>query len=189
MRTLLAIVALCLMPALAAAKGFYVQTMAGANWTDPTSALGTSSDTGFVLGGSVGTSIDAVPGLSLEGEVSFRNNSLSTFGGFIDGDQDQTAVMVNARYDVLQDGYYRPYVLAGVGYGLNKLSIENSPLAFESQGVAWQVGAGIDLRVADGVFVGAGYRYLQTPEVEVLGFELSDGANHSVVATARFQFN
>ena len=189
MRFLLSLCVLVALTMTASAKGFYVQTMAGANWSDTTNALGTDADVGFVLGGAVGTSIDAVPGLSLEGELAFRNNSVSTFGGFIDGDQDQTTFMANVRYDLIREGAYKPYVLAGVGYGSNKLSIENSPIAFESQGVAWQLGTGVEMRVADGVWVGAGYRYVQTPEVEVLGFELSDGSNHNVMATARFSFN
>ena len=188
MRLFLTFLALFVLSLSASAKGFYVQTMAGANWDDTTSAVGTSSDTGFVIGGAVGTSIDAIPGLSIEGEVAFRNNEVSTLGGFITGDHDQTTLMVNARYDILRDAV-RPYVLAGAGYGSNRLSIENSPIAFDAQGFAWQLGAGVDARVADGVWVGLGYRYVQTPEVEVLGFDLSNGSNHAVMATARFDFN
>ena len=188
MKLFLTIFAMCALAFSASAKGFYVQTMAGANWSDTTSALGTEVDTGFAIGGAVGTSIDAIPGLSIEGELAFRNNSVSTFKGFIDGDQDQTTLMVNARYDILREAV-RPYVLAGVGYGSNRLSIENSPIAFDAQGVAWQLGAGVDARVADGVWLGVGYRYVQTPEVEVLGFDLSNGSNHAVMATAKFEFN
>lgn len=188
MRLFLSILALCALSLSASAKGFYVQTLAGANWSDLTDAAGTEVDTGFVVGGAVGTSIDAVPGLSIEGEVAFRNSSASTFGGFIEGDQDQTTVLVNARYDFLRDAY-RPYALVGIGYGSNRVSIENSPIAFDAQGFAWQLGAGVDARVADGVWVGVGYRYLQTPEVEVLGFDISNGSNHAVLATAKFDFN
>jgi opacity protein-like surface antigen len=41
-------------------------------------------------------------------------------------------------------------------------------------------------KVADGVTAGVGYRYFQGPELEFLGNELSDGSNHSVVASVSF---
>jgi hypothetical protein len=40
--------------------------------------------------------------------------------------------------------------------------------------------------IADGIQAGVGYRYFQGPDISVLGTELSDGSNHSVIAQFSF---
>jgi len=93
--------------------------------------------------------------------------------------------MGNVAYDFNNVGTFRPYVLAGVGFAHTEGVIGNLSLAtLESSGFAWQLGAGLNTQVADGVTVGVGYRYFQGPELDLLGaFEVSDGSNHSVMAT------
>jgi opacity protein-like surface antigen len=173
----------------AQASGTYVTGFGGANWDDVASPL--DSDTGFVVGGALGTSVKAVPGLRAELEVAFRTNDVDVFGGFIEAEHNTTSVMGNVAYDFNAGiGPFRPYVLAGVGFAHTEGVIENLSLAtLESSGFAWQLGAGLNTQLAEGVTAGVGYRYFQGPELEVLGFEVSDGSNHSVLATVTLDLN
>lgn len=166
----------------------YVTAFGGGNWDDVSSPI--SSDTGYVVGGAVGMNVKSVPGLRAELEVSYRQNDVSVFK-FIHASHETTAVMGNLAYDFDAGlGAVKPYVLAGVGYGRNKGVIENvSLLSLESSGFAWQLGAGVNAKVAEGVTLGVGYRYLQTPDISVLGYEVSDGSNNSVLATLTFSLD
>lgn len=186
-------VALALTVALAStasAKGFYTSVYGGANWDDVISAPFVDDNAGFVIGGTVGTTIDSVPGLRLEADVSFRQNTVDIFGGFISADHDTFGLLANVAYDLpVNLGPVHPYVLAGVGYGHTEATFEDvSLLKLEASGVAWQLGAGLNTQVADGVVAGIGYRYFNSPELEVLGLEVSDGSNHSLVAQVSFTF-
>lgn len=189
MKTFLTVLAMCLLAASANAKGFYVSTFAGANWDSVVSAPGVEENTGFAIGGALGTKVSSVEGLSVELELAFRQNEVDVFK-FASVDHDQFTVMANAVYDVPVDlGPVHPYVLAGVGYGHSEAALENiSLISVESSGLSWQLGAGLKTNIAPGVDAGIGYRYVQTPELEVLGFELSDGENHTVAATLTFSF-
>lgn len=188
-RTLFATCALVLASVIPAQADTYVTGFGGANWDDVASPL--DSDTGFVVGGALGTSVKAVPGLRAELEVAFRTNDVDVFKGFIQAEHNTTSVMGNVAYDFNAGiGPFRPYVLAGVGYAHTEGVIENLSLAtLESSGFAWQLGAGVNTQLAEGVKAGVGYRYFQGPELEVLGFEVSDGSNHAVLATVTLDLN
>lgn len=191
MRTFLTALALVLISvAPASAKGFYTSAYGGANWSDVISTPFVEDNTGYVIGGTLGTSIDSVPGLRVEADLSFRQNEVDLFGGFISADHDTVALMGNVVYDLpVKLGPVHPYVLAGVGYGHTSATFEDvALLKLESSGLAWQLGAGLNTNLSDTVTAGIGYRYFQGPEIEVLGLNLSDGSNHSVVAQVAFQF-
>lgn len=175
--------------ALAAAKGFYITPYGGANFNDVGPYL--SSDTGYVIGGAVGTSVDSVPGLRIEADLSFRHNNVDLFDGCLSADHDTVALLANAAYDLpVKMGPVHPYILAGIGYGHTEATVENiSLLKLEASGVAWQLGAGMNTEIADGVKAGIGYRYFNGPELNAFGYNLSDGSNHSVVAEVSFAFN
>jgi opacity protein-like surface antigen len=180
---LVSTVALVSTAMVANAGGTYISGNVGANWDDVESTF-LESDTGFVVSGALGTSVKAVPGLRAEVEVAFRTNDVDVFGGFIEAEHNTTSVMGNVAYDFNNVGTFRPYVLAGVGFAHTEGVIENISLAtLESSGFAWQLGAGVNTQIAEGVSAGIGYRYFQGPELDVLGFEVSDGSNHSVMAT------
>jgi opacity protein-like surface antigen len=185
-----AAIAMTLTAAAAEAKGFYTSVYGGANWDDVISAPFVDENTGMVIGATVGTSIDSVPGLRVEADMSFRQNDVDIFGGFISASHDTVALMGNVVYDVpVNMGPVHPYVLAGVGYGHTEATFENvSLLKLEASGVAWQLGAGLNTKVSDNITAGIGYRYFNAPELEILGLNLSDGSNHSVVAQVAFQF-
>lgn len=172
------------------AGGFYVGAYGGLNYADVIDAPFVEDNTGVVLGGVVGTSISAVPGLRVEADLSYRNNEVNVFK-FITADHETTALMGNVVYDLpLNLGRFHPYALAGVGVSQSDVTFENvALLRLESTGVAYQLGAGVSVDVAPGVSVGLGYRYFKAPEIEILGTELSDGSNHSAVASVNFSFN
>jgi opacity protein-like surface antigen len=190
MRVFLSLLAVTLLSVSAQAKGFYVSTYGGANWDSVVNVPGVEDNTGFVIGGTLGTDVTSVPGLSIEADMSFRQNEVDIFS-FATVDHDSFALMVNAVYDVpVKLGPVHPYVLAGVGYGHSEATLENiSIISVESSGLAWQLGAGVKTELAPGVEAGLGYRYVQMPELEVLGLDLSDGDNHSLVASVTFSFD
>lgn len=172
----------------ASAEGSYVGAYGGANWNDLVSTPLADSNTGVVIGGVIGTKVPAVPGLRIEADVSYRTNEIDIFGGAITADHETVALLGNAVYDLPVDlGPVRPYVLAGVGFAQTQATFENvALLRLEASGVAYQLGAGINTELAPGVTAGVGYRYFVGPEIEVLGLQLSDGSNHSVVASLNF---
>ena len=178
MKSFLAAIALVLLSVSpVAAKGTYTSIYGGANFHDVISAPFVDDNTGYVVGGTVGTSIDSVPGLRIEADLSFRQNEVDLFGGFLSVDHDTVALMGNVVYDLpVKLGPVHPYVLAGIGYGHTEATFEDvALLKLEASGVAWQLGAGLNTNLSDNVTAGIGYRYFQAPELEVLGLELSDG--------------
>jgi opacity protein-like surface antigen len=188
-----ALVCAFLFPSYALASGFYVGTYGGANWDSVTEFSGVTTDTGAVIGGTVGTGLKAVPGLRVEADISFRQNVTDVALGCcfaVSADHDTWALMGNVAYDLrLFDGI-TPYALFGAGYASTQATFENIALArLESAGIAWQTGVGVNVAVADGVTVGAGYRYFDGPSLTVLGTELSSGANHAVLGEVRFAFD
>ncbi|MCA6386055.1 MAG: porin family protein [Cytophagales bacterium] len=179
------------MAAPAVASDSYVGVYGGVNLDNVIdSPIVKDKVVGTVVGGVVGKELSAVPGLRVELDASYRTNDvklLTPLGG-IDIDHETTAVMGNVVYDLpvsLLGG--KPYLLAGLGVAETQVTFENvSLLQLETSGMAWQAGLGYNWTVADGVTAGVGYRYFQGPELDVLGTELSDGSNHSVVASVSF---
>lgn len=188
MRTFLGLLALTLLLAMQAqARDTYVGIYGGANWDDVLTHPVVDSQRGYVMGGVLGTDIPAVPGLYVEADMSYRGNEVDVLGGKIKADHDTFALLGNVLYQIpVSLGPVHPYALVGAGYGHAAATFEDVHiLSLESSGFAWQIGGGLNARVTDGVTVGLGYRYFQGPTLEVLGTELSDGGNHSVIAELR----
>lgn len=171
-------------PALA--RDNYAGVYGGVNWNDVLEAPFVDEKNGTVLGAVVGTNVPAVKGLRLELDASYRTNDVEV--GPFTVQHDTTALMGNFVYDLpVAFGGGQPYVLAGLGVAQTEATFENiSVVSVEASGVAWQLGTGMNWKVADGVTAGVGYRYFQGPELNLLGNELSDGSNHSVVASVSF---
>jgi opacity protein-like surface antigen len=170
----------------------YTSMYGGLNWNDVASSPFVDDETGSVVGATLGKTVDAVPGLRVELDGSYRTNDVNLFGGFISASHDTTSLMANAVYDfpVALVGGGVPYALVGVGVSHTEATFENvSLLKLENTDLAWQLGTGVNWQVAEGVKAGLGYRYMAGPELEVLGAELSDGTNHSAVATVTFDLN
>lgn len=173
------------MPAVAG--DWYASVYGGVNSDNVIDVAFVESQTGVVVGGTVGRSTP-VPGLRIEADASFRSNDVEIFGGAITAAHDTTALMFNAVYDIdINDPAASPYILLGAGYAHTEATFENiSLLKLEASDIAFQAGAGINFKVWPGAKVGVGYRFLQGPSIEVLGTELSDGTNHSAIAQLTF---
>lgn len=187
----LTFLAVAVLAAPASAGGFYVGAYGGLNYDDVIDVPFVQDNTGAIGGIVVGTKIASIPGLRVEGDLSFRSNDVDVFGSAISASHDTTALMANAVYDIpISIGPAHPYALIGVGYANTQATFENIALArLEASGVAYQLGAGLSTEIADGVVAGLGYRYFVGPEIEVLGLQLSDGTNHSVVGSLTFKFD
>lgn len=171
----------------ASAGGWYASVYGGINADDVIDVAFVESQTGAVVGGTVGRSTP-VPGLRIEADLSYRTNDVEIFGGALNAKHDTTALLLNAAYDIdVNDPQAAPYILLGVGYANTTATFENvSLLRLEASDVAFQAGAGINFDVWKGAKLGVGYRFLQGPSIEVLGTELSDGTNHSAIAQLTF---
>lgn len=190
MKNFLGLVALALVLALspsATAKGFYVTTLGGGNWSG-VDIEDVSTETGYVIGAAVGSTIDSVPGLRLESELAYRSNKL-VFCELPITDSTWSA-MANAVYDFpVKVGGLHPYALAGLGYAQRTAALDNIPgYELSNGGFAWQVGAGVNTSVADNVVLGVGYRYMNAPDLGV-GSIHDGGDNHSAIASVSFAFN
>jgi opacity protein-like surface antigen len=175
----------------AMADDSYVGVYGGVNFDDVIDdPIVKDKTVGTVVGGVVGKKLSIPLPARVELDVSYRTNDVDVLTplGAIDVNHETTALMGNFVYDVpVLVGQGKPYILAGLGVAKTEATFENvSVLKLETTGIAWQAGVGMQWEVADGVKTGVGYRYFQGPELNVLGTELSDGSNHSVVASVSF---
>jgi opacity protein-like surface antigen len=151
----------------------------------PATFFDIDAKTGFVMGAAVGVKLnEAVAGLRLEGEVSYRENNLGgrhsttvtgTFAGPHDGNVSTFALMANAWYDVDFGMGFTPYLGGGVGWGRSNAdgffrgvwaTSGNIRYDFEESGFVWQAGAGVKYPIADGVTLGVEYRYFRGPDID-----------------------
>jgi len=157
-------------------------------------AWNADADTGFVLGGAIGTHLDRwAQGLKVELEVSYRRNDVgggwsvdeysssilsTTAVGQLDANMSNFAVMANIWYEFDVGAKARPYIGGGVGWarahfdGALTTGVESGTTDaggatnwdLTNNGFAWQLGLGLNYEVSPGVDVGLGYRYFRGPE-------------------------
>jgi outer membrane autotransporter protein len=218
---LLATTALALLTLAApanAAGPWYVSLTGGANWQDDDGFIATNgpdtltfasnSDTGYVIAGAVGYSLTSVaPGLRVEAEVSYRDNSndgvwttttgVASDSGLLDFDHSAIAVLANVWYD-FDVGGVKPYVGGGLGWA--DVEVDGTYIGgtipaidFSDNGFAWQAGAGINFAISPNMQLGVGYRYFSGPEVNILAPFATNSAtseldydNHAAVLTLTF---
>ena len=191
---LLASAAAIALTGTANAKGFTISTFGGANFGDVSYDNGWISakdSTGYAIGAALGTSIDPVPGLSVEGELAFRSNGIDidVCGDPLAATDRTWSIMSNARYRFATPSWpVHPVVLVGAGYGSRTASLDAYPAELTGQGFVVQAGAGLETQVAAGVHVGLEYRVFDAPNISIGDFE-SDGINQSVLLTATVNFN
>ncbi len=218
--------ALALATPAQAGSDFYISVFGGANFlqdqsaasfSDPThfTTITTNPDTGFVLGGAIGTHLDNWQrGLRAEVEVSYRRHdvaghwSISSDGGTtgpIDGNASTFAIMANIWYDFDCGWKIKPYVGGGAGWARSKFDVAlltssgtsaYSTMQGDHEGFAWQLGLGFNYEVAPDVNVGLGYRYFHGPNFDITsdGGEVSfepglDNDNHSVLVNLTIDIN
>lgn len=164
------------------------------------SSWSSDADTGFVLGGTIGTSLSRwAEGLRVEAEVSYRRNDLGgnwryddgATTGTLDGNMSTFAVMANVWYEFDIGSKVRPYIGGGAGWARmdgDMVAISSYGSSWENttateSGFAWQLGIGGRYEVANGVDVGLGYRFFNGPEFHDFwgGYEGNlDNDNHAV---------
>jgi opacity protein-like surface antigen len=171
----------------ASAGGWYASVYGGINADDVIDVAFVESQTGAVVGGTVGRSTP-VPGLRIEADLSYRTNDVEIFGGAINAAHDTTALLFNVAYDLdVDNDPVKPFIFVGIGGATTEATFENvALLRLEASGIAYQAGAGLNTAIWPGASIGVSYRFLQAPKVETLGVELSDGTNHSIVAQLTF---
>jgi opacity protein-like surface antigen len=191
----------------ATAGDLYVSVFGGANFLSDSSAgeidnpgsnqevfaWNSDADTGFVLGGAIGTSLDRwAQGLKVELEVSYRRNDVgggwsveeyssnvisTTAVGQLDANMSTFALMANIWYEFDIGSKARPYIGGGAGWARANFDgalTEGVTSGFSdaggetdwdltNNGFAWQLGVGLNYEVSPGVDVGLGYRYFSGP--------------------------
>jgi len=213
-RVLLASSALALLAGApgARADGLYVSVFGGANWLEdssgaagPYTSFNMDADTGFVLGGAIGTGLDNwQKGLRIELEASYRRNDVGGLWGTylssgpIDANFSTFAMMANVWYEHDMGWKVKPYVGGGVGWARTHLDgafittagSTNTVFDVTDDGFAWQLGAGLNYEAAPGVDVGLGYRYFDGPDVApfFLGPRVNN-ENHSVLVNLKIDIN
>ena len=172
------------------AAGLYVSGSFGVNYDEDPPFAFINEDTGLVGTVAIGTHVTGVDGLRLELEAAFRSHE-STLGPIV-LEHDTTSLMANAVWDLeaLAIGRVVPFVLVGGGIAGTELTFGGlgSP-SIENDGFSWQLGAGANYRITDGVSAGIQYRYAALPELEIFGFELDGGSNHSIMAGVTLSLN
>lgn len=190
----------------AQADGLYISVFGGANWTEDSSASlfatdgptdstanswSSDADTGFIVGGAVGTHLDKwVTGLKVELEASYRRSDVggvwnvtdfdtgvidpgNVVTGSIDANLSTFAVMANAWYEHDMGWKVRPYIGGGIGWArtnsngalLTTTGSTEDTWDRDNDGFAWQLGIGFNYEAAPGVDVGLGYRYFNGPDI------------------------
>jgi opacity protein-like surface antigen len=191
-----------------AASDMYVSVLGGANFVQDQSRSfnsGSSSfsidpDTGFVIGGVIGTKLtNWAKGLRVEMEASYRRSDMGgawttssgSTGGFLDGNLSTFSIMANAWYDIDIGHKIVPYIGGGFGWARSHAEVGRVQTFYNSTGTtydfegsvdrqntgfAWQLGLGFNYEVAPDVQVGLGYRY-------VVGPKFGDSNNDSGLVT------
>lgn len=149
------------------------------------SGVGGESDASFrspVIGGRIKSDLDA--GLAVSGLVGAGFTSGLAFeleGVFLKNDVDTDDVEVatqsdfdvrtkiagafaNVKYEYVNSTPLFPYVAAGLGYGQTDYRVfgDNG----QSDGVLWQLKAGVAIPTTDSMTVDLGYRFLRSPSYE-----------------------
>ncbi len=163
-------------------------------------------NTGFLIGGAVGTHLDRwLQGLRAELEASYRRNDVGGhwgqdsigFGptsGPINANVSTFAVMANVWYDIDIGLKWKPYVGGGAGWARTRfngalietdgtLSGQTETFSVERSGFAYQLGAGINYEIQDGVKLGLGYRFFHGPTIKNNVFV---GKNDNLALPVRF---
>jgi len=182
------------------ASGAYASFFAGASLPDAEVtayqdgvpfglAIDLDFDTGYIIGGTLGTTI--LPSLRGEVEFSVIKSSISDlFGIPVDADSTGYNLLGNLWYDVDTGTSFTPYIGGGVGYGYDVVTADGSD-DINTSGFLYQLGAGVRFAATDNIGLDLGYRYRVQPDAEISGDTLmlppgaelkSSATNHIVTA-------
>lgn len=206
--------------------GWYVSLFGGVSWLDDVKTdyeydgyAGTyhvdfNTDTGFIVGGAVGTHI--MDDLRVELEVAYSENDAdrlhynsatgSNYKGDASGRFDILTFMANVWYDIPVSETVTPYIGGGAGIAIVDANpgYKHQPLydpVFDSSeaAFAFQVGAGIKWQVAQNIALDVGYRLRgidgptfdaaeTDPTYDTSNYDAKWLWNHNVIAGVSFGF-
>lgn len=157
--------------------------------------FGVDFDTGYIVGGAIGTEI--LPSLRGEVEFSVVKSSISEFLGqpVTDGDSTGYNLLGNVWYDVDTGTSFTPYIGGGLGWGYDVISGSGSG-EINTSGFLYQLGAGVRFAATDNIGFDLGYRYRVQPDADVTGdmpmdpedYIKSSATNHIVTAGVTIGF-
>ena len=186
--------------AFAEGSGIYVGGIVGTTLRSDTllssQSLGSQNmefSPGFTFGGFVG--YDFGNHLRLEGELSYRENTIRTGGGK-DPQAGTSAMMLNGFYDLFSfKNSFEIYIGGGLGVATAQLeTISLGRVMDENETVfAYQIEGGVGWNFNPLVNFSLGYRFFDTADPE---FVLSSGPrvhmeleNHELILKMRYLFN
>ena len=158
--------------------------------------LSLESDTGYILGVAVGTTV--APNIRAEAEVSYASYTIGTisydvdfgggsYSGSYDADDDTvvttTYLLANVWYDIpgAAGSGITPYVGGGLGVVFATAEVDEEEIIDPTNGIAYQAGVGVQVPVGTGM-IDAGYRFkgFTGADIESDGSSLSgDGSGYS----------
>lgn len=142
----------------------------------------TSWDNGYWVSGFVGYGLDSFP-FRLEGEFFYQGDDAdesTAFGvvGEARGERSSYGGLVNFYYDFENSTKYTPFI--GAGLGAAKVDVSDVTDNFKSTGdvvFAWQIGAGLAMKLTDSVSVDLKYRYYGTNDISDTVSDSFDSGN------------
>ncbi|HVY03214.1 MAG TPA: outer membrane beta-barrel protein, partial [Caulobacterales bacterium] len=141
--------------------------------------------------GSIGIGYAFANGWRFEGEFAGRSNR-EEIDGFDVGDTHAWSVMLNGYYDFNKNGWFQPYLGAGIGAG--RVSVDSFGFTGASTRFAYQGMAGVAFPVSPQLSVDVGYRYFRVNDLKYTAFEegpftaKADYDHQAVTAGLRWQF-
>ena len=195
------------MPAFAADQGLYAEVGAGlallrdSDLTDSTApgfVLETDFDNGYLVNAALGTKFGAA---RVEGEISYQKNDFdsASIAGIpgsaaLSGDVSSLAFLMNGYFHFGGNATFSPFITAGLGAAkveVNDLTVVGSvlpPVSDDDTVFAYQLGAGVDLKLNDAVTVDFKYRYFATSDPELFITGKAEISSHNLMAGVRCTF-
>lgn len=98
-----------------------------------------------------------------EFEYIWRDENTDDIGSITEGTFESYSYMFALYYDFFPYSWFTPYVNAGAGYTMSKLSLHNKTVGvnhkLKDNSFMWSLGAGISVKVTNRLNVDLGYRY------------------------------
>jgi len=166
-----------------------------ADYTDATSGGDISLDNDVNVTFAIGTNI--TENIRGELELSYRQPDADTLtingtGSFTAaGDVETTAVLLNGYYDFMPNETFSPYVSAGLGVAQHDADVSaggTSLISDDDTVFAYQLGAGVNVAVADDISLFGGYRYFATEDASFANNTDVEYAAHELRVGVRYSF-
>ena len=149
------------------------------------------NDPAIVLNGAIG--IELLKHFRLEAEAGFHSNSAErTTTAFPDYGFSMVSLMANAYFDIPTGLPLRPYVGAGIGFGIAGASEDFFDSTDSDLVGAAQLMVGLGYDISPKATLTIGYRYFNTSDPDFVlapaGFFETEYTSHDILFGARFRF-